>query len=155
MRLVNHKCVPRGPIAKTRADGYTRIVSRTIHVTASLIVLGVLLGGPVAAVVCAEWCVDSAHSHQATSAPAPASDCHGRPAEGPHLGSDGVPACADVGTTARLRGVFMPRTPPSPVAHVTAFVALSDPGPRWAGPRLASQHHSPPRAVPASLVLRI
>jgi hypothetical protein len=152
-------------------EGYTGFVVGSLRTFASLGLLFVLTGAPLATVVCAEWCAPSSSAagasvhHQIQSsgrAPAPAmpsevADCHRNSGNGPAVAAHANPECLDYVLSSSDEGPVAPRLQVAPPTSQTTEVVTDAPHPMLRQFRLAPDvvHSLPSRPLGASPVLRI
>jgi hypothetical protein len=169
-----HLCTP-APLHPmhpcTGCEGYTGFVVRSFRTFATLALLLVLTGGPIATVVCAEWCAPSRNAagasvhHQvrssghapATAIPSAAAECHRNAGSGPSVAAHSSPECLDYALSSNAAGPIAPRLQVAPPMSQTADVIADAPHAMLRAAGLASHVvHSPPsRPLAASPVLRI
>jgi len=135
-------------------------VLRSLRTSLAVALVALLMGAPLAAVACAEWCTPSAHAGHLQPAAADSGmvDCHGMtPGTGPRVSAHVAPECLDVtfawreaGPTASRLDLGQPDVTAVPgliwAPRVDGHAALRGPGPA---------HASPQRPPSASPVLRI
>lgn len=144
---------------------------RSLRTLASLALLLVLTGAPIATVVCAEWCAPTSNAagvsvhHQGRSSghapaavmPSAAADCHRNPGNGPSVAAHSAPECLDYALSSNDAGPIAPRLQVAPPMSQTADIVTDRPHPMLRPGALTSDivHAPPSRPLAASPVLRI
>ena len=144
---------------------------RSLRTFASLALLFVLTGAPLATVVCAEWCAPSSNAagasvhHQIQSsgrAPAPAmpsavADCHRNSGNGLAVAAHANPECLDYVLSSNDAGPVAPRLQVAPPMSQTTDIVTDALRPTLRQFRLAPDvvHYPRSRPLGASPVLRI
>lgn len=133
---------------------------RSLRTSIAVALVAVLMGAPLAAVACAEWCTPSAHAGHLQPAAADSGmvDCHGMtPGTGPRVSAHVAPECLDATFAWREAGPAPSRLDLGQphVAAVLGLIWAPQVDGEAARPGPSPAHASPPRPPSASPVLRI